>query len=334
MPDLHAHKATAVAPMLDAGDADGSLRLHPLTDSHEAEVLDFLAKRPLHTVFMTGAILDNGLTSALNRGSFYGCRNARDELEGVSLLGHLTLVEARTDRALQSFARFAQSLPRPHVILGESLRINCFWEDFAPHEAPRLISRDLMLELRSFADNGHQPIGNLRTATLGDLYPVMRVHANLIKQLTGVNPLHTDPVGYRTRAARRIGRNRIWVLMEDDRVIFKADIVGATPDVIYLEGVYVAPEERGKGVGSRCLSQLCRILLARGVSICLLVNEQNERALQLYFKTGFEVKSRYASFYVQNGKPPAAAAHPLKLPVTARRTRFASSDSAKFNPSA
>src|ERR1051326_3152111 len=38
----------------------------------EAEVIEFLSARPLHTVFMMGLIRDNGLLSPKNRGSFYG----------------------------------------------------------------------------------------------------------------------------------------------------------------------------------------------------------------------------------------------------------------------
>jgi hypothetical protein len=39
------------------------------THEFEAEVLDFLSERPLHTVAMTGFIRDNGLVSELNRGT-------------------------------------------------------------------------------------------------------------------------------------------------------------------------------------------------------------------------------------------------------------------------
>lgn len=285
-----------------SGSTDEPLLLHQLTDQDEAEVLDFLAERPLHTVFMAGVIRDNGLSSGLNRGSFYGCRNTRNELQGVTLLGHVTLIEARNDHVLSTFARFAQTLPRPHVILGENTRVNRFWQEFAGGETPRLVSRDLLLEQRWVADNEQLPVPGLRTATLDDLYPVMTVHAELLMQETGVNPMHTDPIGYRLRVARRIEQNRVWVWMQDGRVIFKADITSETPEVIYLEGVYVAPEERGKGFGTRCFSQLCRILLTRAVSICLLVDEQNEKAQQLYFKTGFEVKSHYDSFFLRHVK--------------------------------
>ena len=60
------------------------------------EVLDFLSIRPVHTVVMTSFINDNGIASELNRGKFYGYRNADGEIEGVALIGHSTLVEARS----------------------------------------------------------------------------------------------------------------------------------------------------------------------------------------------------------------------------------------------
>ena len=53
------------------------LTVQSLAVGHESEVLTFLAQRPIHTVIMAGFILDNGLVSRLNRGKFYGCRDAK-----------------------------------------------------------------------------------------------------------------------------------------------------------------------------------------------------------------------------------------------------------------
>ena len=46
-----------------------------LANDHQAEVLEFLAQRPIHTVAMMSLIHDNGLVSPLCRGTFYGCRD-------------------------------------------------------------------------------------------------------------------------------------------------------------------------------------------------------------------------------------------------------------------
>ncbi len=118
----------------------------------------------------------------------------------------------------------------------------------------------------------------------------------------GVNPLDVDPTGFRARLRRRIELDRTWVLRKKDKgqnpVIFKANVIAMTPEVFYLEGIYVAPDERGKGWGLRCLSQLTRQLLAETGRICLFVNEQNVAAQKLYRKANFKQRSRYRTIIV------------------------------------
>src|SRR5215212_6779348 len=94
-----------------------SLTSQPLVAKDEAEALEFLAARPLHTVFLTGFIRDNGMVSPMNRGTFYGARNEQGQLEGVALIGNATLIESRTEAALAAFARLAQQFPHITVIL-------------------------------------------------------------------------------------------------------------------------------------------------------------------------------------------------------------------------
>ena len=84
--------------------AEVSSTVEQLTEAEHAEVLSFLAENPVHTVCMAGIIRDNGLESEHNRGTFWGCRNSEGRLEGVALIGHHTLIEARTRRAAREFA--------------------------------------------------------------------------------------------------------------------------------------------------------------------------------------------------------------------------------------
>src|SRR5258705_6025616 len=71
-----------------------------LNASHEREVMDFLARRPIHTVGMVGLIYDNGLVSPFNRGTFYGFRKLHGELEGVALIRYSTLIQTTSDQAI------------------------------------------------------------------------------------------------------------------------------------------------------------------------------------------------------------------------------------------
>src|SRR5436853_6079400 len=70
-----------------------------LREESQTEGLEFLERRPLHTVMLDGLIRDNGVVNTLNRGTFYGCRNEQGELEGVGLIGQATIIETSTDRA-------------------------------------------------------------------------------------------------------------------------------------------------------------------------------------------------------------------------------------------
>jgi predicted GNAT family acetyltransferase len=268
-------------------------------EGDEEEVLEFLSERPIHTVFMAGFIRDNGIVSPFNRGTFYACRDGRGHLEGVALIGHATLVEARSDEAMEAFARLAQEVGPAHMIMGEEAKIEAFWRHYSEAgRAPGLICREFLLEQR-WPVEGFESVDGLRLAKLDDLGHVVSAHAALAYEEIGVNPLESDPIGFRLRTARRIAQGRVWVLIENNKLIFKADIVSDTPDVIYLEGVFVNPEERCKGYGSRCMMTLGRVLLSRAVSISLLVNEHNEAGLALYRKAGFQLRSYYNSIFLQ-----------------------------------
>jgi predicted GNAT family acetyltransferase len=247
---------------------------------------------------MAGLILENGLVSPANRGDFYAYRNAAGELEGVALIGHATLIESHSDSALEAFANLAQNNPRAHLIRGEQEMIERFLNFYTPvGYLPRMICRELLLEQQQSGPTS-DPIDSLRPATLDDIEPVMAVNAEMIFEECGINPLETDLAGFRQRTARRIEKGRIWVWMNKGRLIFKTDVMSDTPEVIYLEGVFVNPAERGKGYGLRCFAQLCGLLLERTKSICLLVNEHNRAAINLYYKAGYKLQGCYDTIYL------------------------------------
>jgi len=280
--------------------AAGSLTTHPLKGTHEPEALAFLAAPTLQNVILSSSFIrDNGLESPFNRGTFYACRDAEGRLEGIGLIGDIILVEARSDAAFAAFARLAQGYTRADVIMGERENLERFWGYYAEGgQAPRRFCRELLFEQRRPADMC-EAVPGLRLATPADLDQVTCAHAQMALLESGVNPLEVDPDGFRQRCARRIDQQRVWVLTEGGRLIFKADVIAETPHITYLEGIYVTPEERSKGFGSRCLSQIGRTLLKRTKSICLLVNEQNQKAPAFYRKAGYELRGSYDTIFLR-----------------------------------
>jgi predicted GNAT family acetyltransferase len=279
---------------------DVTLTVSELVETDTNEVLSFLSERPIHTVCMTGFIRDNGLVSEHNRGAFYGCRNSEGRLEGVALIGHATLIETRTRGAVRELALVAQIHSNTHMIMGEQERVEEFWNHYADDgQSMRLACRELLFELRNAPDMLSQVEG-LRLATIEDLDLIAPIHAAMAEAESGINPMERDREGFLKRCARRIEKNRVWVIVENDRLIFKADIQAETPEVIYLEGVYVNPLKRGTGLGRRCFTQLTKTLLARTRSVCVIVNEENEKAHAFYRLCGFKRNSCYDTIFLQN----------------------------------
>ena len=283
--------------------AESSVAVVELDERDREEVLGFLAERPIHTVAMAGLIRDNGFVSEHNRGTFYGCRNSHGRLEGVALVGHHTLVEGRTRRAVREFASAALCRPRTHMILGELETVEEFWDGYADEgQRMRLACRELLFELREAVgrdEDEDESNEGPRRATPADLELVVPVHAGLAASESGVNPLDTDPGGFRRRCLRRIEQGRTWVVVSGGRLLFKADVQAATPEVIYLEGVYVHPSERGNGTARAYLSRLCRHLLPATRTICLLANEENERAQRFYRTCGFKMRGVYDTIFLR-----------------------------------
>jgi ribosomal protein S18 acetylase RimI-like enzyme len=297
--------AAAVAGAVPAPPA-----VRPLDEARREEVLAFLSAGTVDNIYMSGLVRDNGIESDANRGTFYGAFARDGALEGVALIGHFTLVEARTERALAAFAALAQAHPSAHMIVGSPEKIDGFWRHYgAGGQQPRLFCRELFFERRDApgADGeddceiggaGRPAARALRPATAEDLDLIAPVQASMIYDESGVNPLARDAAGFRARLARRVAAGRVWVLVEAGRLVFKVDVMAETPEAAYLEGLYVHPDERGRGCGRRCLDALSRTLLGRSRAVCLVVNEQNKAAQSFFFKAGFKLRGLYDSIYL------------------------------------
>lgn len=289
------HEASHGSPHSTLGDRKCNL----LQSGEEDEALCFLAERPIHTVFLATLMRDNGAVSPNNRGTFYVCRNRSKKIEGIALIGHATIVEARTDHAVAAFAQLAAQSQHAYLIRGERRTVETFWQHYSEGgQKARLVCREMLFE-KTEQTPQFEPVAELRPATLHETEHVVAINALLASQEGDSSPLERDPEGFRARMQRRINQQRIWIWMRNGKPIFKADIVGNTPEMIYLEGIHVHPDERKKGYGKRCLLQLSSILARPGRSVCLTINERRADAVTFYVRAGFDYHSEYETIYLR-----------------------------------
>ena len=263
----------------------------------EERILASLANKSLTNVVMAGFIRDNGFVNHLNRGRFYTCRDERNRVEGVALVGHTILFEAFSERAIQAFAALARRESSPHLLMGEHNAVERFWSFYSANdESPRLVCPITFLQ-RNQRFQEQAKVAGLRPATREDLEKVVQAQAAMALEISGVDPLKKDPAGFRERYLRRIKKKRVWVVIENDRLIFKTDVIADTPQASYIEGVYVRPDERGKGIGRRCVAALGSILLESTSAIYLFVENENTRTQSFYLNLGFTPAGQYDLLY-------------------------------------
>ena len=261
------------------------VKVESLTAEHEAEVMHSWASGPSTPSVCAGSSAATGWSAHIIAApSTPAATNG--ELQGVALIGHFILFETRSDAAIEAFARLAQSLPNAHMLLGEQDKVEAFWHYYADGgQEARLSCREMLLEQR-WPVAVEEEQAALRLATVDDLDLIVPAHAQSAFDESGINPLDVDPEGFRQRCARRIEQGQTWVWVDEGKLMFKAEVITDTPDVVYLEGVWVDPAERGKGYGLRCMSQMGRALLVNTNAVCLLVNEKFHAAQQATKKPG------------------------------------------------
>jgi predicted GNAT family acetyltransferase len=137
----------------------------------------------------------------------------------------------------------------------------------------------------------------VRPVRPAELETLMPAAVAMFTEEVGVSPLRVDGgVGYRARVAElvRAGQSLAWI--EDGEVVFKAEIGAVSRAACQVQGVWVSPAHRGRGIGTAgtaAVVEYARTSIAPVVS--LYVNDFNEAARAAYRRVGFHEVGRYAS---------------------------------------
>ena len=83
----------------------------------------------------------------------------------------------------------------------------------------------------------------------------------------GIDPrLGDGGRGYRRRVAGLIAAGRAWARFERGEVIFKAEVGSQSPAVGQIQGVWVHPEWRGRGLGTAGTAALAAAVVSRAAA--------------------------------------------------------------------
>ncbi|HNJ78280.1 MAG TPA: GNAT family N-acetyltransferase [Marmoricola sp.] len=101
---------------------------------------------------------------------------------------------------------------------------------------------------------------------------------------------------YRVRVQNLINRNWSFSRIENGRVLFKAEVACASQDACQIQGVYVDPEYRGRGLGTSGMAAVVQLCLENiAPTVALYVNNHNQAARRAYARVGFEQSDTFAT---------------------------------------
>src|SRR5690606_23599965 len=113
----------------------------------------------------------------------------------------------------------------------------------------------------------------------------------------GVSPLSDDDGrSYRRRITELVRAGRAYARFVDGEVVFKAELAVVTRHTTQVQGVWVAPEWRGRGLATAAMSAVVRDALRRvAPTVSLYVNDYNYPARRVYARCGFQPVGAFAT---------------------------------------
>ena len=134
-----------------------------------------------------------------------------------------------------------------------------------------------------------EPDPLVRRTTMDEFDVVYPACVDFYTEELGISPEYGGGGSfYRARVQQLISRGWQFARIEDGRVVFKAEVGCVSPYAAQIQGVYVDPDRRGEGLGSRGMAAVVEAIRHEIAPVAsLYVNEWNLPARRAYQKAGF-----------------------------------------------
>lgn len=253
-----------------------------------------LAANRIHTVARSGLKAGGGQLWGYER---------RGELLAVCWAGAnlVPVVPPGTDGALDAFAALARAQGRRcSSIVGEADAALGLWGRLADSwSRPREIRANqpsLVIDHEPFVDP--DPLVRRSRPTEYDL--VLPACVQMFAEEVGYSPASGPGGPYEMRVRSLIADQRSFVRLvngaEGPEVAFKAELGAVAVGVAQVQGVWVPPALRGRGLSERGMAAVVAMTRADvAPTVSLYVNDFNTRALASYRRVGFRQVGTYAT---------------------------------------
>lgn len=262
------------------------------------EVRGLLSRDPVKHCFVASRVLTSGLDSWRMGGELWGWTDDGDLSSLLYLGANLVPVET-TPAARRAFADRCRRIGRRcSSIVGPSEDVAVLWnllaDSWGPAREVRASQPVMVIEPGVPVRVPVDPL--VRRVREDEIDILLPACVAMFTEEVGVSPLAGgggDP--YRARIAELVRAGRAFARIEDGRVLTKAEVGAVGDGVCQVQGVWTAPELRGRGLGLAAMGQV--VELARGITpvVSLYVNGFNHVARHVYERVGFREATTFST---------------------------------------
>lgn len=260
-----------------------------LDDRDLAAARDLLDRDPVANVFVAARLESVGL-DPWRLGAEVWAYPGNGKVEALCYAGaNLVPVNADADACRVFADRARRQGRRCSSIVGPAGQVGTLWslleQAWGPARAVRA-NQPLMVISDQPKVAPDPLVRRVTPSEIDILYPAC---VAMFTEEVGVSPFNGDGGAlYRARVAELIAQGRAFARIEDGRVVFKAEVGAATSQACQIQGVWVDPQLRGRGLSN---SGMAAVVMQAQATIAplvsLYVNDFNAPARAAYRKVGF-----------------------------------------------
>ncbi len=261
------------------------------------EVLELCSRDIARNVFVAARVLEGSRTGSL--GTILGYR-VEGRLESVCWASANVVPVATTPESRAAFAdRMRRWRGRSASVLGPRDEVLGLWEELAPEWGSARAVRQrqpLMILTDPPSRLGVTPDPRVRPAAPHEVDLVLPAAAHMFTAEIGYPPYAGSSRSYRSSLASLIHRGHTYVVVEHGEVVFKTDIGSLALGCAQLQGVWLAPRLRGRGLSVPMLASVIeQVMAGPAPMVSLYVNDYNVAARAAYERLGFRTVGEFTT---------------------------------------
>jgi predicted GNAT family acetyltransferase len=267
-----------------------------LGDTDRAAVERLLDLEPYAGAQVAERIAAAGLSRRRQDARIFGY-GGRQQLESLCWLGANLIPVHAGPAAVTAFADLIA--PEPRIcssIVGDATAVLPLWDRLCPSWGR---ARDVRECQPLLAADASPPVAAdpavrlVRPSEIDLLYPAA---VAMYTEEVGVSPVIDGDAGYRDRVRDLVRSGRAYARFIDGHVVFKAELAVITRHTAQVQGVWTAPQWRGRGIATAGMAAVVRDALRRvAPTVTLYVNDFNEAACRVYHRCGFRRVGTFAT---------------------------------------